>query len=125
MLALALCGEDPDWRTYPLRYISLHVSDPGTSDSQETSEASFEGYTRIRCLPSMWKRTSQGYLNDDVILGPVCHEECDEQVTHVSVGIAPEGPGQILYTGRLVSPVQLALNRRVAFEAGALTFIET
>lgn len=125
MLAMALRGVDPEWRPYPLRYISLHTSDPGHSSDQDAEEVTFAGYSRIRVLPSLWKRAAIGYTNGDVLLGSVCGEDCDDVVTHVAVGIAPDGPGQILYAGRLKSPVQLAFNRRVAFEAGALTFIET
>jgi len=46
-------------------------------------------------------------------------------VTHVAIGLSHVGPGQILYAGRLRSPVRIAFNRRVAFEAGKLVFIET
>lgn len=127
MLAMAVCGEVPVWAESPLRYISLHTADPESNTDQETFEAIFEGYTRIRTLCGQWIKKDGGVCNADVLLGPVCWEEdCTGLIiTHVAIGLAPEGPGQLLYSGRLRSPIQLMPNSRLSFEAGDLTIIET
>lgn len=127
MVGMAVCGTVPEWATNPLRYISLHSSDPGDSSDQTVSEMAFEGYTRIRSLCSQWVMDPRGVTNRDELNGPVCWEEdCEGLViTHVAIGLAPEGPGQILYSGRLSSPIELLPNSRPTFEPGALTFIET
>lgn len=123
VLGMAICGKIPEWAAMPLRYISLHTAAP--IGDQTSNELTFEGYARIRTLCGAWVQTPTGVSNADVLLGPVCFEECDTLVTHVAIGLEYAGPGQILYAGRLKSPVKILFNRRVAFEAGALTFIET
>ena len=123
VLGLAICGKVPEWAALPLRYISLHTAAP--VGDQTDNELAFEGYARIRTLCNAWSQTETGVTNADLLLGPVCFEDCDELVTHVAIGLSHVGPGQILYSGRLRSPVRIAFNRRVAFEAGKLVFIET
>jgi hypothetical protein len=91
-------GTSPDTNFY----FSLHTANPGTTDSQTTSEISYTGYARV-AVP----RTTSGFaapsggvaaLASDKDF-PVSTGGTGGTVTHVGLGRLSTGAGKMLYSG--------------------------
>lgn len=106
-------------------YVALHTADPGEAGNQTTSEATYTSYARVTVA-----RTSGGFTvsgnqasNTALIQFPQCTGGTNT-ITHVSVGTATSGAGQILYSGALTSSLSVSSGIQPQFSIGALVITE-
>jgi hypothetical protein len=106
-------------------YVALHTADPGEAGNQTTSEATYTSYARVTVA-----RTSGGFTvsgnqasNTALIQFPQCTGGTNT-ITHVSVGTATSGAGQILYSGALTSSLSVSSGIQPQFSVGALVITE-
>lgn len=108
-----------------LLYVSFHTADPGEAGSQTTSEATYPDYARVAI-----SRTSGGWqvvANQADNLVEITFPECNasfgagtETLTHVAIGTASSGAGQILYKGALTAPIIVSALQTPRFPVGSL-----
>jgi hypothetical protein len=107
-------------------YLSLHTADPGIGNAQTTNETSYTNYARIAVA-----RTAGGWTvtdNEAVNAALAQFAQCGvtgATVTHVAIGTAASGAGNVLYAGALNSSLVVAENIQPQFNAAALTVTET
>lgn len=106
-------------------YVALHTADPGEAGNQTTSEATYTSYARVTVA-----RTSGGFTvsgnqasNTALIQFPQCTGGTNT-ITHVSVGTAVSGAGQILYSGTLTASLSVSSGIQPQFSVGALVITE-
>lgn len=106
-------------------YLALHTADPGAAGNQGTSEATYGSYARVTVVRSAlgWTVSGQSAVNLDLIQFPTCTSGTNT-ITHVSIGLASSGAGQIVYSGALVTPLPVATTIQPQFAASALTTTE-
>lgn len=106
-------------------YVALHTGDPGEAGSQTTSEATYTSYARVTVSRSGtgWTVTGNTAENAALIQFPQCTGGTNT-ITHVSIGTATSGAGQVLYSGALNSSLSVANLIQPQFSAGALTITE-
>jgi hypothetical protein len=124
---LAKIFQDVDfpWDAGTNLYISLHTGDPGEAGSQTTSEAAYGSYARqaVSRDAAGWDVVGNQASNDDLIQFPQCTSG-SETLTHVAIGTASSGAGQILYSGALNSSLAVSSGIQPQFAVGALTITE-
>lgn len=107
-------------------YLSLHTADPGTGNSQTTNETSYTNYVRIALA-----RTSGGWTvatNTATNAALAQFAQCGATgatLTHVAIGTAASGSGNVLYAGALNSSLAVANGIQPQFAALALVATET
>lgn len=113
------------WAANTHLYVALHTADPGEGGSQTTSECAYGAYARVAVL-----RTSAGWTvsgatasNTAAIEFPECTSG-SETITHVSVGTATSGAGQIVYSGALSASRSVSSGIQPRFAASGLTVTE-
>jgi hypothetical protein len=90
-------------------YIALHTADPGEAGVQTTNEATYTDYARVAVARTAggWSVVGNAASNVAEITFPECNASFSpstETITHVSIGTASSGAGQILYSGALTAP---------------------
>ncbi len=123
MLKAMLTGVDPAWRGNANRYIALHTADPGEAGSQTTSEATYTSYARIAIATGAWTDGGSTFSNTNLAQFAQCTGGSNT-ITHVSIGTASSGAGQILYSGALTSSLAVSNGIQPQFSAGALQVSE-
>lgn len=118
-------GTAISWNGNTNLYVALHTADPGEAGNQTTSEATYTSYARVTVA-----RTSGGFTvsgnqasNTALIQFPQCTGGTNT-ITHVSVGTATSGAGQILYSGALTSSLSVSSGIQPQFSIGALVITE-
>lgn len=113
------------WNGNTNLYISLHTADPGEAGNQTTSEATYTSYARVTVA-----RTSGGFTvsgnqasNAALVQFPQCTGGTNT-ITHVAVGTATSGTGQILYSGALSASLSVSSGIQPQFAIGALVVTE-
>jgi hypothetical protein len=116
---------DPSWRSGAVRYIALHTADPGNAGTQTTSEATYTSYARVAVTGSTGfsAAASASTSNTALIQFPQCTGGSNT-ITHVSIGTAASGAGQIIYRGALNSSLGVSNLVQPQFSAAALTATE-
>jgi hypothetical protein len=106
-------------------YVSLHTGDPGEAGSQTTSECAFGSYARVTVARSGagWTCSGDTASNTATISFPECTSG-SETVTHVAIGTASSGAGQILYKGALTASRAVSSGITLQFAASALSVTE-
>lgn len=106
-------------------YLALHTADPGAAGTQLTSEATYTSYARVAVARTAggWTISGQQSLNATLIQFPTCTGGSNT-ITHVSIGLAASGAGQILYSGALATSLPVATTIQPQFAASALTTTE-
>lgn len=106
-------------------YVSLHTADPGEAGSQTTSECAYTGYARVAVSRDTggWTVSANQAQNVAEITFPECTGG-SETVTHVAVGTASSGAGQILYKGALTASIAVSNLITPRFPAGTLVVQE-
>lgn len=115
-------------------HVSLHTADPGEAGTQLTSESAYTGYARVSVArdASGWTIClADGTTDAD---GPAFKNaaeatfpECtggSESITHVAIGTAASGAGQVLYKGALTAPVAVSNLITPRFPVGTLRTVE-
>jgi hypothetical protein len=113
------------WNGNTNLYISLHTADPGEAGSQTTSEATYTSYARVAVARSGsgWTVSGNQASNAALIQFPQCTGG-SSVVTHVAIGTASSGAGQILYKGALSSSLSVSNLVQPQFAISALTITE-
>lgn len=108
-------------------YVSLHTADPGVGGSQLTNETSYTNYARTAVVrtTSGWDIPAGGATaNAALIQFPQCGVT-GATISHVAIGTAASGAGQVLYAGALGSPLAVANLIQPQFAAGDLDVTES
>lgn len=106
-------------------FLALHTGDPGEAGSQTTSEATYTSYARVTVARTSggWDVATNTASNDDLLQFPQCTGGTNT-ITHVSIGTASSGAGQIIYSGALNASLAVANLIQPQFAANALTITE-
>lgn len=106
-------------------YLSLHTADPGETGDQTTNEASYTSYARIAVARDAtgWVVSGNQSSNDDLLQFPQCTGGSNT-ITHVAIGTASSGAGQILYSGALNASISVSNLIQPQFSAAALQVTE-
>lgn len=106
-------------------YLALHTADPGEAGNQTTSEATYTSYARVAVARSAagWDVVGNAASNDDLLQFPQCTGGSNT-ITHISIGTASSGAGQILYSGALNASLAVANLIQPQLAAGALIVTE-
>ena len=125
VVLLTFNGTAYSWNANTDLYVALHTADPGEAGSQTTNECAFGSYARVTVA-----RTSGGFTvsgdtasNTATISFPECTSG-SETVTHVSIGTASSGAGQIMYKGALTASRAVSSGITLQFAASALSVTE-
>lgn len=121
ILKAILQAEDPGWRAGATRYLAAHTANPGVGGSQTTSECAYTGYLRVAITAATAWTDTNPMLNNALIQFAKATAATGEQITHLSIGTATSGAGQILVIAELVDPLQMAINIQPQFSAGDLS----
>lgn len=108
-------------------YVSLHTADPGVGNSQTTNETSYTNYLRIAIIrtTSGWEIPSGGATSNAALAQFAQCGVTGATITHVAIGTASSGAGNVLYAGALSSPLAVANGIQPQFAANALDVTET
>lgn len=111
------------WNANSSLYVSLHTSDPGEAGSQTTNEASYTSYARVTVSrnSSGWTVSSNTATNTALIQFPQCTGGTNT-ITHVAIGTATSGTGQIIASGALSASLSVSSGIQPQFSAGELDF---
>jgi len=106
-------------------YVALHTADPGEAGNQQTSEATYTSYARVTVARDAtgWDVVGNQASNDDLLQFPQCTGGSNT-ITHVSIGTAVSGAGQIIYSGALNASLDVSNLIQPQFAANALTITE-
>jgi len=107
-------------------YISLHTADPGTGNSQNTNETGYTNYARVAVVRTNvgWTVATNTAVNAALVQFPQCGAS-GATLTHVAIGTAASGVGNVLYAGPLNSSLAVASGIQPQFNASSLTVTET
>lgn len=110
------------WNAATILYIALHTADPGESGSQTTNEATYTSYARVAVNRNSggWTASGNPVVNAALIQFPACTGSSNT-ITHVSIGTASSGAGQILFSGALNASLSVSTGIQPQFSASALT----
>ncbi len=113
------------WNGNTNLYIALHTADPGEAGDQTTNEATYTSYARVTVARTSggWTVTGNQAINAALIQFPQATGGSNV-ITHVSIGTASSGAGQILYSGALSSSLTVNNGIQPQFAAGTLTLTE-
>ena len=113
------------WDANTNLYVSLHTADPGEAGNQTTNEATYTSYARVTVARTSggWTVSGNTASNTALIQFPQCTGGTNT-ITHVAVGTASSGTGQILYSGALTASLAVSSGIQPQFAAGALTLTE-
>lgn len=116
---------DPTWRTQSNLYLSLHTGDPGEGGTQLTNEATYTNYARVAVTKDAagWTILDNSASNAALIQFAQCGIT-GNTISHVAIGTAGAGAGQILYSGALSSPLAVSNLIQPQFAIGSLVITE-
>jgi hypothetical protein len=108
-------------------YLSLHTSTPGIGNSQLTNETAYTNYVRVAVARTTggWDVPSSGATANAALVQFAQCGVTGATITHVAIGTASSGAGNVLYAGALSSPLAVANLIQPQFAAGALDVTET
>lgn len=100
-------------------YVAAHTADPGEAGDQTTSECAYTSYARVTVSRDAagWTTSGNPVVNFADIVFPLCTGGT-ETITHLSVGTASSGAGQILYSGAISSTLAVSNNIQPRVLAG-------
>ncbi len=106
-------------------YLSLHTADPGETGDQTTNEATYTSYARIAVARDAtgWVVSGNQSSNDDLLQFPQCTGGSNT-ITHIAIGTASSGAGQLLYSGALNASLNVSNLIQPQLAAAALQITE-
>ena len=113
------------WDASTNLYISLHTADPTSVGDQTSFEINYTGHNRVTVARTSGGWTVSGNTASNTAL--IQFAQCtggSNVVTHVAIGTAASGAGQILYSGVLNSPLTVSNLIQPQFSIGALQIQE-
>ena len=107
-------------------YISLHTADSGVGGGQTTNETTYTNYDRVAVARTSggWTVTANSAANAALAQFAQCGVT-GATITHVAIGTASSGAGNVLYAGALNSSLAVANGIQPQFAASALATTET
>jgi hypothetical protein len=125
VVKLIFNGTALSWNANTDLYVGLHTADPGDAGNQTTSECAFGGYARQTVARNSggWTVSGNTASNTAVISFTECTSG-SESVTHVTIGTASSGTGQILYKGALNAARLVASGITLQFAISTLAVSE-
>jgi hypothetical protein len=125
ILAKVFQATELSWDSNTSLYVSLHTADPGDGGSQTTSEATYGSYARVAVARDAtgWDVSGDTASNDDLLQFPQATSGSNV-ITHVAIGTAASGAGQIIYSGALNSSLTVSTGIQPQFAPNALTTTE-
>lgn len=116
----------PSWGSNTNLYVALHTADPTSSGTQTSSEATYTGYARVAVVRTSagWTVNSNQVSNAALITFPQ-NTGSSQTVTHVTVGTASAGAGEILYFGPVTSGGSITAGLTPVIQIGQLVIQET
>ena len=111
---------------YTNLYLSLHTADPGVGNAQTTNETAYTNYVRIAIARAGagWTVATNTATNAALAQFAQCGVT-GATITHVAIGTASSGAGNVLYAGALNSSLAVANGIQPQFAASALVATET
>jgi hypothetical protein len=112
------------WDAENTLYIGLHTGDPGEAGSQTASECAYGSYARVavtRNGTGGFTVTGGAVTNAALIQFPTATSGT-ETATHVTIGTAASGAGQIIAKGALNASLGISSGIQPQFPAGDLDF---
>lgn len=111
------------WNANTDLYVSLHTADPGEGGNQQTNEATYTSYARVTVSRSGsgWTVSSNTATNAALIQFPQATGGTNT-ITHVAIGTASSGTGQIIAKGALSASLSVSSGIQPQFSAGELDF---
>ncbi len=116
---------DPAWRSGATRYIALHTAALNAASSQTTSECAYTSYARVAVTAATGFSAASGATSSNT--GLLQFPEAtggSETATHISIGTASSGAGQVLYFGALDSSRSISTGIQPQIAIGALDITE-
>lgn len=125
VLAKVFQATELSWDGNTSLYLALHTADPGEAGVQTTSEATYTSYARIAVARDAtgWDVSGNVASNDDLLQWPQCTGGSNT-ITHLSIGTAASGAGQIIYSGALNSSLSVSNLIQPQAAANAITITE-
>ena len=114
---------DPAWRAGATRYIALHTADPANAGTQLTSEATYTSYARVAVTAATGFTSAAAGSSSNT--GLIQFPGSTNVITHVTIGTAASGAGQIIYRGSLNASLSVANLIQPQFSIGSLTASES
>lgn len=102
-------------------YVSLHTASPGEAGDQTTSEATYTSYARVAVTRdgTGWSIASGAASNAAEVAFPTATGGTNT-ITHVGVGTAASGAGNLLLYGALDASLSVSNGVTPSFAIGAL-----
>jgi hypothetical protein len=103
-------------------FLSLHTADPGLGGSQTTNETAYTGYTRVAVARTAggWTISGNNASNTAIVAFPNCTAAPGGPITHVGVGSAVSGAGNLQFIGTVSPSYQPAIGNAPEFAVGAM-----
>lgn len=107
-------------------YLSLHTADPGVGGAQTTNETAYTNYARIAVARTTggWAVPAAGSTSNAALAQFAQCGASGATITHVAIGTASSGAGQVLYAGALNASLPVANLIQPQFGIGTLTVTE-
>lgn len=101
-------------------FISAHTASPGVGGNQTTSEVAYTGYARIAVARSAggWTVSGLNASNTSIITFGTCAASPGSPITHLGIGSAVSGGGNLQFFGTVPS-YQPSIGNAPEFAAGA------
>jgi hypothetical protein len=107
-------------------YMSLHTASPGVAGNQTTNETSYTGYTREALTRTNTDFTiSTNTMTNATLVEFPANEGADVTITHVGIGTASSGTGNLIYFAQLTSPIDVETSFIPKIQIGDLDLTET
>jgi hypothetical protein len=125
VLAKTFQAVEFSWDANTSLYVALHTGDPAEGGNQTSSEATYTSYARVAVTRDAagWDVVGDTASNDDLLQFPQCTGGSNV-ITHVSIGTAASGTGQLLYSGPLNASLTVTNLIQPQFAANALQVTE-
>ncbi len=106
-------------------YLALHTADPGEAGDQTTAECAYTNYTRVAVSRDAggWSVSGSQSQNVALIQFPVSGSG-PEVATHLSIGTAPSGAGQIIASGALSASLTINNLIQPQFAIAGISYVE-
>ena len=107
-------------------FLSLHTADPGIGNAQTTNEVAYTNYARVAVVRSAggWTVATNTATNTALVQFAQCGVT-GASATHVAVGTAASGAGNVLYAGPLSATLTIANLIQPQFNASAAVITES
>jgi hypothetical protein len=109
LLAKVFNNTTISWDGVTNLYLSLHTADPGETGTQTTNEATYTSYARVAVARTSggWTVSGNTAVNTALVQFPQCTGGTNT-ITHVAIGTASTGTGQIIISGALNSSLAVS-----------------